>query len=87
MEIAAPVPVPMRVIALVKITVPVPVGEAMERFWFPPTKVLLNRILPPLEFKFTAPEERVAAPVTERPSKLLQFKPSKLTMPLKEQVI
>jgi len=87
MEIAEPSPVPMVVIAPVKVVVPAPVWEAMERFWFPPTKVLPKVILPPLEFKETAPEERAAAPVMERPSKLLQLKPSKLTVPLKELAV
>ena len=84
MEIAAPVPVPMLVIAPVKVVVPVPVRGSMERFWFPPARVLLKVILSPLEFKFTGPEERVAAPVMERPLKPLQFMPSKLTVPEKE---
>ena len=38
-------------------------------------------MFPPLEFNETAPVESVAAPVTVRPSKPLQFMPSKLTVP------
>ena len=38
---------------------------------------------PPLEFKVTAPVERVVSPVTVKPSKLLHAKPSKFTEPAK----
>ena len=86
-EIAAPVPVPMPVIAPVKVVVPAAVPEAMERFWLPPARVLPKLIGAPLEFKLTAPEERVAGPVKERPSKLLQFIPSKLMVPVKELAV
>ena len=46
-----------------------------------PLSVLLNVIPLPLLFTFTAPLESVAAPVTVRPTKPLQFMPSKLTAP------
>ena len=84
MEIAAPVPVPMPVIAPEKVVVPAPVPKAMVRFWLPPVRALPKVMLPPLESKLTAAEERVVAPVMERPSKLLQLKPSKVTVPPKE---
>ena len=45
--------------------------------------MLRKRIADPFEFNETAPLESVAAPLTVRPSKPLQFMPSKLTVPLK----
>ena len=40
-------------------------------------------MLPPLEFRLTAPLDMVTAPVNVRPSKPLQFSPSRVVVPAK----
>ena len=82
--IAAPVPSPRLLKAPVKVVVPTAVPAAIVRSWFPPFRVLLKRIAPAFEFSVTAPDERVAAPVTVSPSNPLQVKPSSVTVPAKE---
>ena len=75
---AAPVPSP-RAVTAPTVVVPPAIPAANVRSCEPPSRVVIL-MLPPFESRLTAPVDKVNAPKV-MPSKLLQFKPSRVTLP------